>query len=164
MQDCLHYRLGSICLDNHAFWIEECSTNLPTNNEYGILWYFNVFMKLFLDDFNVFNDLKMLMAKLWLCFDKCREFDISLNLEQCIFLVYPTVILGYVVSKARKLSNSKKILIVVNMLTSKTPKDIHVFNGMAQFYWCFIKNFSFIMALITKLLRKIEVFVWTTEC
>jgi hypothetical protein len=28
--------LGNICLDNHAFWIEKCSTNLPVNNEYGI--------------------------------------------------------------------------------------------------------------------------------
>jgi len=28
-----------------------------------------------------------------------------------------------------------------------TPKDIQVFNGMAQFYHCFIHNFAFIMAL-----------------
>jgi hypothetical protein len=34
---------------------------------------------------------------------------------------------------------------------TKKPKDIHVFNGMAQYYKCFIKNFAFIMVPITKL-------------
>ncbi len=50
------------------------------------------------------------------------------------------------------------------MLAPKTPKDIQVFNGMAQFYRCFIKNFSFIMAPITRFLCKMEVFEWTIEC
>jgi len=34
----LHYKLGNICLDSHAFWIEECSTNLLASNEYVISW------------------------------------------------------------------------------------------------------------------------------
>jgi hypothetical protein len=40
------------------------------------------------------------------------------------------------------------------MPTPKTPKDIQVFNGMAQYYRGFIKDFIFIMAPITKLLQK----------
>jgi hypothetical protein len=129
MQEYLHYRSWNTCLDSLAFWIEECSTNLLTNNEYGISWILDVFMKLVLDDFNVFSDLKMFMAKLWLCFDKCWEFGINLNPNKCIFLVYLRVILRYVVSKARKLSDLKKISTIVNMFAPKTPKDIHVFNG-----------------------------------
>lgn len=61
-----------------------------------------------LDDFNVLNDLKMHLAKLRLCFDKCRKFDISLNLEKCMFFVYLKVLLGHVVSKARKLFDSQQ--------------------------------------------------------
>jgi len=34
--------------------------------------YFRMFMKLFLDDFNVFNNLDTHLPKLWLCFDKCK--------------------------------------------------------------------------------------------
>ncbi len=34
-----------------------------------------------------------------------------------------------------------------------------MFNGMAQFYKCFIKNFATIMAL-----RKKKNFLWTEEC
>jgi hypothetical protein len=61
------------------------------------------------------------------------------------------------------LSDTKKILAIVHMLTLKTPKDIHVFNDMAQYHKCFIKDFAFIMALITKLLWKIKTFEWTIE-
>jgi hypothetical protein len=46
----------------------------------------------------------------------------------------------------------------------KTPQEIQVFNGMAQFYKCFIRNFDSIMAPITKLLKKTKVFGWIVEC
>jgi hypothetical protein len=50
------------------------------------------------------------------------------------------------------------------MPVPKTTLEIQVFNGMAQFYKCFIMNFSFVMALITMLLRKAKVFEWTGKC
>jgi hypothetical protein len=86
--------------------------------------YLGMLMKLFLDDFNVFSDFKTHLAKLQLCFDKWREFGINLNIEKCMFLVYSGVILGYVVSKARKLPNPKNILAIVNMLAPKTIENI----------------------------------------
>jgi hypothetical protein len=72
--------------------------------------------------------------------------------------MFSNVILGYIVFKERKLPNPKKIVTIVNMSKPKTPKDIQVFNDMAQFYHCFIWNFAFIMVLIMKLLPKIKVF------
>ncbi len=87
-------------------------------------------MKLFLDDFNMFNDLDTHLPKLQLCFDKCREFDISLNFEKFMFLVHLGIILGYVVSKEGKLPNPKKISAIIHMPISKIAKDIHVFNGI----------------------------------
>jgi hypothetical protein len=41
--------------------------------------YLGVFMKLFLDDSNMFNNWDTHLPKLQLCLDKCREFNISLN-------------------------------------------------------------------------------------
>jgi hypothetical protein len=48
-----------------------------------------------------------------------------------MFLVYLGVILGYVVSKARKLPNPIYFSIIVNMHVPETPKGIHVYTGMA---------------------------------
>jgi hypothetical protein len=61
--------------------------------------YLGSFMKLFLDDFSLFNDIEIDLSKLQLCFNKCQEFGIDLNLEKCMFLVYFKVIQGYIVSK-----------------------------------------------------------------
>jgi hypothetical protein len=46
----------------------------------------------------------------------------------------------------------------------KTPREIQVFNGMAQFYKRFIRNFTYVMAPITKLFRKPKMFKWIVEC
>jgi hypothetical protein len=70
--------------------------------------------------------------------------------------------LGICGIKESKLPNRKKLSAIVHMPTPKIPKDIQVFNGMGQYYKCFIKDFVFIMAPITKLLQNIEDFKWTT--
>jgi hypothetical protein len=66
-------------------------------------------------------------------------------------MIFSRMILGFIISKKGKLSNPKKIQAIINMPPHKTPQQIQIFNGMAQFYKCFIKNFVVIMAPITKL-------------
>ncbi len=58
----------------------------------------------------------------------------------------------------------KKVEALVNMLVPTTPHEIQVFNGMAQFYRCFIRNFVSIISLISKLFKTFEVLEWTKEC
>jgi hypothetical protein len=121
-------------------------------------------MKIFLDDFIIFSDLSTHLEKLGKCFLKCREYGISLNLDKCAFMVYSRTILGFIVSKEGKTLDPKKIEALVKMLVPKTPQEIQVFNGMAQFYRCFINLFAFIMAPIAKLFKKAKVFEWTSKC
>jgi hypothetical protein len=45
------------------------------------------------------------------------------------------------------------------MLPPKNLEQIQVFNGMAQFYRCFIRKIATIMALITKLTKKTYVYL-----
>jgi hypothetical protein len=47
------------------------------------------------------------------------------------------IILGFIVSKEGKTLDFKKIETLIKMLVPKTPQEIQVFNGMAQFYKCF---------------------------
>jgi hypothetical protein len=126
--------------------------------------YIDVLMKIFFDDFTVFSDLSTHLNKLKKCFFRCREFGISPNLNKCAFMVISRTILGFIMFKEGKVMDPKKIKALVNMLVTITPKEIQLFNGMAQFYRCFIKNFALIMSPITKVLKKCEVLEWTQKC
>jgi len=55
-------------------------------------------------------------------------------------MVCSGTILRFIVSKKGKTPNPKKIEALINMTVPKTPQEIQVFNGMAQFYKCFIKK------------------------
>jgi hypothetical protein len=50
--------------------------------------YLDSFMKIFLDDFTVYSDMKNHLQKVKLCFQKCREYGISLNPNKCAFMVF----------------------------------------------------------------------------
>jgi len=118
-------------------------------------------MKFFLDDFIVYSNMETHLDKLWLCFLKCYEFGISFDLKKCVFMVLFGLILGFIVSKERKLFYPKKIHVILNM---QNPTSLHkskYLNGMAQFYKCFIKKFVFVMELIIKLMHQYELFDWS---
>jgi 23S rRNA A1618 N6-methylase RlmF len=79
-------------------------------------------------------------------------------------MVFSRMILGFIVFKEGKLLNPKKIQAIIQMLVLTNPQQIQAFNKMVQFYKCFIKKFAFIMALITKLMKKTKKFLWTSKC
>ncbi len=79
-------------------------------------------------------------------------------------MVFLEMILGFIISKEGKLLDPKKIQAIVNIPPPKNPQQIQVFNGMAQFYRCFIKNFATIMAPVVKLTKKTQTFLQTKEC
>ena len=126
--------------------------------------YLGIFMKLFLEDFTVYSDIPDHLHKLRLCFEKCREYGISLNPAKCAFLVASGIILGHVVSKAGKMPDLKKIQVVQEMLRPRRTADIQIFNGFAQFNRIYIKSYAHIMEPITRLMRKTEEFDWTDRC
>jgi hypothetical protein len=54
-------------------------------------------MKIFLDDFTVYNDEDIHLQKLKLYFQKCKEYGINLNPDKCTFMVFSGMILGFIV-------------------------------------------------------------------
>jgi len=68
-----------------------------------------------------------------------------LNPDKFAFMVFLVTILGFIVSKEGKVMDLKKVEVLVNMILFITSQEIQVFNGMAQFYRCFIKTFLSIM-------------------
>jgi hypothetical protein len=66
-------------------------------------------MKIFLDDFIVYNNMESHLMKLRLCFQKCNKYTISLNPEKCAIMIFSRLTLGFIVSKKGKIPNPKKV-------------------------------------------------------
>ena len=60
--------------------------------------------------------------------------------------------------------NSRKIEIVKNRITFINVRNIQIFSDFANYYRFFVRNFSEIASLITKLIRKNAIFVWFKKC
>jgi hypothetical protein len=67
--------------------------------------YIGLFMKILLDDFTIFTSMDIHLNKLQLYFLKCHEFGINFNLEKCAFMVFFSLILGFIISKEGKFPN-----------------------------------------------------------
>jgi len=61
------------------------------------------------------------LQKLRLCFQKCKEYGINLNLKKCAFMVFSRMTLGFIILKEGKLPNLKKIQTIVNTPPPKNP-------------------------------------------
>ncbi len=83
--------------------------------------YINVFMKIFLDDFMIFNGMLTHLEKLRKCFIKCRKFGINLNPDKCTFMVFSGIILGFIMPKEGKVMDSNNIEALVNMPIRISP-------------------------------------------
>ncbi len=88
--------------------------------------YNNLFLKIFLDDFILFNSMDIHLDKLQIFFLKCHEFGIGLNPKQCAFVMFYGLIIKFIVPRKGKILNPKKI--------PTTLAQIQVFNYMTQFY------------------------------
>jgi hypothetical protein len=78
-------------------------------------------MKIFLDNFILYNNMDSHLQKLKLCFQKCREYGINLNRNKCAFMVFSRMILVCIISKEGKLLYPKKIQAIINMPPPKNP-------------------------------------------
>lgn len=70
--------------------------------------YLDNFMKMFMVNFIVYNDMEMHLQKLILCFQKSRGYNVSLNPQKCNLLVVFGIFL-HLLFKIGNLPNSKKL-------------------------------------------------------
>jgi hypothetical protein len=59
----------------------------------------DTFMKIFLDDFIVYNDMETHLQKLRLCFQKCREYNINLNIKKYVLWYFLELFLNLLFQK-----------------------------------------------------------------
>ena len=61
--------------------------------------YIHKFLEVYFDDWTVFGLTKDHIGDLRLMFEKCRQYQISLNLKKCIFCAPFGILLGHIVCR-----------------------------------------------------------------
>ena len=74
--------------------------------------------------------------------------------SKCEFWLHSVTFLGHIVSREGISVDLKKVEAVQNWPRPTIVTDIHSFLGLAKYYHRFVKDFSRIYALLTKLIQK----------
>ena len=94
------------------------------------------------------------LATLQRFFERIRRFRLRLNPKKCTFGVTSRKLLGQIVSEWGIEVDPEKIRSILDMLASRTEREIRGFLGRLQYISRFIGKLTDICELIFRLLRK----------
>ena len=122
------------------------NTNLRGFLDHGVVVY--------LDDIIIFSKtreehevlVKQLLARL-----ECH--DLVVSLKKSVFHVDTVALLGYIVGKGSVTLSEKKVASILNWKAPQSVKVVQILIGFANFYRCFIENFSKVCQQITDTLK-----------
>ncbi|KAL5842187.1 hypothetical protein ACOSQ3_012790 [Xanthoceras sorbifolium] len=124
--------------------------------------YLDQFVVVFIDDILVYSQttedhdrhLRVVLRIL-------REKQLHGKLSKCEFWLAEIAFLGHIVSAEGIKGDPKKIEAIVEWKPPKNVAEVRSFLGLAGYYRRFVKGFSSIASLLTKLLHKNVRFDWT---
>jgi hypothetical protein len=99
-------------------------------------------LEAYFDDWIVFSLLKNHIECLRLMLDKCRQCQISMNFNKCIFISPFGVLLGHIVCKQVLLVDPSKISIIVDLPPPTSVRQLHTALGHTGYYRNFIKGYA----------------------
>ena len=127
--------------------------------------YVDQFVVVFIDDILVYSkDAQEHEQHLKKVLQKLREKKLYAKLSKCDFWLKEVSFLGYIVSVEGIRVDPTKIEAVVNWKPPRNVTEVRNFLGLAGYYRRFVRGFSVIASLLTKLLRKGIKFEWTDKC
>jgi hypothetical protein len=118
----------------------------------------------YFDDWTIFSLLQNYIECLRLMLDKCRQCQISLNLNKCILCSPFRVLLGHIVCKKGLLVDPSKIAIIVDLPPPTSVRQLRTGLGHNGYFRNFIKGYAQITTPMEKILKKDCHFHWSEEC
>jgi hypothetical protein len=123
--------------------------------------YLDDFMSAYLDDLLIYSkSLKEHKHHVRLVLQRLEENGLHLKASKCQFHQEEIAFLGYIISAQGISMDPSKVSAIRTWPVPQSVLDIQIFLGLANFYRRFIKNFSKLIAPITKLLKKGTIFGW----
>lgn len=109
----------------------------------------------YIDDILIYSDtFPDHVRQVWAVLQRLIEHQLYAKLEKCEVHQTSTSFLGYAISTEGVAMDDNKVQAVVNWPLPATIKELQRFLGFANFYRCFIRNFSLIATPLTSMLRK----------
>ncbi|KAA3487255.1 DNA/RNA polymerases superfamily protein [Gossypium australe] len=93
-----------------------------------------------------------------------REKQLYAKFSKCEFWLREVGFLGHIVSVEGIRVDPNKILAIINWKPPKNVSEVRSFLGLAGYYRRFVKGFSMITSLMTRLLQKDVKFKWSDKC
>jgi hypothetical protein len=112
------------------------------------------FLEVHLDDWTDYIFLKDHVEVLCLMLERCKQCQISLNINKCIFRTPFGILMGHILCKQGLLVDPTKIAIIVNLPLLKIVCQLRATLGHTGYYRKFIKGYAQITAPMEKLLMK----------
>jgi hypothetical protein len=144
-------------------------TNAPTHFMYLMnkvfMEYLDKFIEVFIDDILVFSRTEEEHeVHLRLVLEKLRAHQLYAKFSKCEFWITEVAFLGHIISIGGVSVDPGKVKDILNWMPLTSVSEIRSFLGLVGYYRCFIKDFSKIAKLMTRLPEKSKNFYWTPEC
>ncbi|MBW0591869.1 hypothetical protein O181_131584 [Austropuccinia psidii MF-1] len=126
--------------------------------------YLDILVVVYLDDIMVFSSsLDEHVKHVASVLQRLRDNNLFAKASKCVFHASSVEYLGYVVSSDGLKMDSSKVQQILNWPQPKNIKALQSFLGFANFYHCFIKNYSKKISALTSLLKKDSPFIFNEE-
>lgn len=115
--------------------------------------YLGHFVRVFMDDFEIYEDRASHLEKLEKVFERFDESNITLSAKKTKIGILSSRLMGHIVSKERINTNAEKIEAILRASFSTIKRGVKYFLRITDYYRRFIQRYAMIAKPLTRFLK-----------